>query len=130
MSGPCYYYDLRYLREYKNIHKMFINTMYFRPSKIILGHEVLFGSNMALAHNAWDKIKNEVCMNDKMVDEDMDLTIHLRRYGNIMFEKGLVAGISARRLQSAKTFVDYPVRWLKCLHHSRKMPKLSHVFVG
>lgn len=130
ITGPCYYYDLQYLCKYESMHKLFINTLYFKPSKIILGHEVLFGSNMALSRQAWMKIKNEVCTNDKAVHEDMDLTIHLRQYGNIKFERNLIASISARRLRSAKTLIDYPSRWIKSLSHSRKIARLNPAFTN
>ena len=126
MSGPCYFYDLQRFRKFKKAHKLFLKAVYFRPSRIMLGHDVLFGSSMALLKAGWLKVKNEVCMNDRAVHEDMDLTIHLKPHGRIKFDPRFVAAISARRLRSPKTLVDYPTRWVKSLRHARKMKKAAN----
>lgn len=125
MSGPCSFYDLQRFRRFKKANKLFLKTVYFKTSRIVLGHDVLFGSNMALSRAAWLKIKDEVCMNDKAVHEDMDVTIHLSPHGRIKFDPNFIATISARRLRSPKTLVDYPARWVKSLRHARKMKKMT-----
>jgi len=46
---------------------------YFMLMKSALGHGCLFGPNMSLRKEVWEKIKNSVCLNNKDVHEDIDI---------------------------------------------------------
>ncbi len=54
------------------------DIMTFRLNKLILGHYALWGSNMAMLHSDWLKVKKQVCL-DTTIHEDLDLAIHLHR---------------------------------------------------
>lgn len=123
VTGPCYFYDFKGKRGYKKMPKMLHTALFFKSSKFVLRHEILFGSNMALSKNAWLKIRNEVCSNEKKFHEDMDLASHLSKYGTIQYDPYLIATISARRVRSVKAYVDYPFRWYKSIRHGRKIRK-------
>ena len=49
------------------------------------------GRNYALVA----KVRNEICTNDKEVHEDIDLAIHIKKYGEIFFEPNVVVKIPA-----------------------------------
>lgn len=116
LTGPTLFYDIpESMKQFvKNLHK----TIYFKTTKFILGHEVLFGSNMAIRKSAWEKIKHAVCMDDRQVHEDVDLSIHCARYGIIMYDDACIASIASRRLKNVySVFFEYPYRWVKTLWH-------------
>jgi len=124
VTGPCYFYDFVGKRGYKKMPKILHTALFFKSSKLVLRHEILFGSNMALLRGAWLKIRDEVCSNEKKFHEDMDLASHLAKYGTIQYDPQLIATISARRVKSVKAYVDYPLRWIKSVRHGRKIRKL------
>src|SRR3989344_7281398 len=50
--------------------------------KIILnGDETLFGPNMAIKKKIWNKVKRDLCLDNKAVHEDIDLGIHINKIG-------------------------------------------------
>jgi glycosyltransferase involved in cell wall biosynthesis len=96
--------------------------------KTIFGHDILYGSNMVLSKKAWRKVKNHICLNDKLVHEDLDLCIHLGglKIGKILFDKKFTAEVSERRWKQTKSYWEYPYRYLKTLAlHSKfyNLPK-------
>ncbi|HSW98194.1 MAG TPA: hypothetical protein VLF89_10290 [Candidatus Saccharimonadales bacterium] len=94
--------------------------LFFKRLKRILHHDCLFGPNMALRRSAWEKVKDEVCLEDKQVHEDIDLSIHLASYGNIRFDKKLIASSSFRRYKKLKTYFEYPYRDMKTIRRHKK----------
>lgn len=50
------------------------SRMYMLWTEAEFGIPILWGANMALRKNAWDEIKDKVCMDDKLVHEDQDLS--------------------------------------------------------
>jgi len=109
LTGPVIFYDL------------FIKTSIFTKSylflmKILQKGEVLLGPNMAITKNIWKKIKNEVCLNEKDIHEDIDLSLHiLRNKGKIMYDFDLIVYVSARRIVKTPWifFINYPWRLIK-----------------
>ncbi len=96
---------------------------YFDFVKLIQnGKETLWGPNMAIKRSVWNKVKNELCMNDKEVHEDIDLAIHvLKNKGKILRDDSLVVKVSSRRLKyhTLSLLVEYPYRMIKTYkHHS------------
>lgn len=117
--GPTSFYDIPVLMRSpaQTAHTL----IYFKLLKLIHGHEMLFGSNMAIKKTVWKKVKHEVCLNDALVHEDVDLAMHSAKYGKIIFDSSLIAYISFRRLRNVKSaFFEYPFRWMKMLKSHRK----------
>lgn len=87
--------------------------------KVVLnGQETLFGPNMALKRRIWQKIRNKVCLDNRLVHEDIDLGIHIvHAGGKIVRDNSLVVQVSARRwLKNPRSgFMEYPARVIKTL---------------
>lgn len=92
---------------------------YMDIMKIILnGQETLLGPNMAVTKKIWQKVRDEVCMDNDEVHEDIDLGIHILRVGGkIKRDNHLTVEVSARRWLSnpRSGFIEYPTRIFKTL---------------
>ncbi len=79
---------------------------------LIHGHEIMIGPNMGVKKEAWEKIKNNVEMDDSIVHEDIDLAYHLSAIGLVTFDKRLTVEISARRIKHnpKSFFIDYVLK--------------------
>jgi cellulose synthase/poly-beta-1,6-N-acetylglucosamine synthase-like glycosyltransferase len=88
---------------------------FFLFSHAVQGYYILFGPNLALRKDAWIAIKDEVCLDDSTVHEDIDISIHLNKKGQIIYDKNLIVSISARRIKHNpfSFFIEYPWRWIK-----------------
>ncbi len=102
-SGPAYVYDLPIKATRKLVGDLVINLAYFKLSRLMLGHQTLFGSSTVITKLAWEKVKNEVCNDSHEVHEDMDLALHIARFGDVLYDARLSVGIAKRSL-------DEPVR--------------------
>jgi len=111
LSGPGQFYDLPFSNQLSNLVKF----IYFKIFKKIYGHEMLFGSNMIITNKIWQKIKNEICLDDKKVHEDIDLSVHISKYSTIRYDPLLTVYISGRRLTNPHSLFEYPYRWIKSL---------------
>jgi glycosyltransferase involved in cell wall biosynthesis len=81
--------------------------LYFRRSleQRLDRNMYLWGANMAVTKEAWERVKSHVCAKKDM-HEDFDLAIHLEDLGDkVMFSENLVASVSARRINS--DFISY-----------------------
>jgi hypothetical protein len=80
VSGPAKTYTFPFTSKASSI---FWSWWYFILAKSDIGIDVLWGANMAITSNAWHTIKQEVCLNDRMVHEDQDISLlinsHRRR---------------------------------------------------
>lgn len=74
VTGKCYFRDFPFKRAVSAIHA----SGYHYLQKLIAGSEVLWGSNMAIRREAWLKVRGD-CKLRPDVDEDIDLSIHLKR---------------------------------------------------
>lgn len=120
LSGPVGFYD----------GPDFIQQKIW-PSKIVvqnavssvMKHDTMIGPNMALTKKAWDKVKKEVCKNDKQVHEDMDLAIHLAEYGKVFFDDSLIVETSFRRWKKLKSYFEYSYRYFTTIEKHKKIIK-------
>lgn len=97
------------------------SDMIYYTSKAILGFPAIFGPSMAISKKAWLKVKNKVCLDDQKVHEDIDLSIHIKKYGEIMFLPNVLVKISARRIKNdpMSFFVEYPLRLIRMIKSHR-----------
>jgi glycosyltransferase involved in cell wall biosynthesis len=121
VTGPCYFYDLEMFKNKQEIPQKVHTALFFKNTRRIIGYDTLFGSNMALRASVWEKVKDEVCSNHKMVHEDMDITGHISKHGIIKFDPELLAAISSRRTRSVASMAEYSARWIKSLLHIKKI---------
>lgn len=126
LTGPISYYD----SPLKNtlLARAYLDMM--KP--IHRGGETLVGPNMALTKEMWEKVKNIVCLNDKLVHEDIDLAYHIQEMGGkIKRDNRLVVGTSSRRMRKNpySFFSEYPQRFMKTLlYHDKTVLQLKKKF--
>ena len=71
---------------------------------------------MIITKKIWKKIKNDVCLEDKQVHEDIDLGIHIYKFrGTIKHDRNLLVKASGIRIAKnpLSFFVEYPIRAVK-----------------
>jgi hypothetical protein len=98
ISGPAYFYDLPGRHTQRIVGDIILNFGYFKFSRLMLGHNTLYGSNMVITKEAWLKVREEVCSQSDNLLEDMDLALHIAQYGNILFNSKITVGIAKRSL--------------------------------
>lgn len=114
LSGPAEFYDLpEFVQNTRWQTKptwLKIIKSYNRIVKRILRHDCLYGPNCIFRKNAWEKVKNTVCLNDNQVHEDLDLAIHLAPLGKIKFDNSFVVKTSVRRWKRPENYFEYLIR--------------------
>lgn len=122
LSGPALFYDASKAMDKINLPMfMFLDSLY----RLFVKHAFLFGPNMAIRKSAWEKVKNKVCNDNKQVHEDMDLSMHLAKYGKLKFDRKFPVYSSSRRLKDATAYVDYPYRSVKTITIHKKIFPLT-----
>ena len=110
ITGTGYFYDAPAPKTYRAIR----NFVAVRLNSLLLGHDMLWGSNMAIRRTAWDEIKDKTCV-DKNIMEDLDIAAHLvSNYGkkSVKFIPNMQADISFRRAASGlKSNYFYLKQW-------------------
>jgi hypothetical protein len=99
-----------------------VRIIVFEANKKIFGHYGLFGPNLAIKKSAWEKIKDDVCMDDDKVHEDTDLAIHIGKIGEVGYARDLKVRTSARRLRTSPSslLVEYLVKWADMIAFHKK----------
>jgi len=96
------------------------------------GKETLVGPNMIITKAIWERVKNIVCLNDKLVHEDIDLSYHIHEVGGIIKrDNRLIVGTSIRRAKKNpySFFSEYPRRFMKTLlYHDKTILQLKKGF--
>jgi glycosyltransferase involved in cell wall biosynthesis len=94
LSGGCAFYNVRLPRVDEWITSQFV----FRMNRLLVGHYVLWGSNMVVPQKLWQAVRTEVCHRTD-IHEDLDLAIHLHRRGyRITYRATLVVGARMGRV--------------------------------
>ena len=120
LSGPAHFYDLPdVVKQGKLTTEAFFS--YIRLFKQIMKYDCLYGPNTALRRDAWEKIKNEVCMDDNEVHEDIDIAVHLAPLGKIVFDYNFVVESSFRRWKKIESYFDYTNRMIKSIRKHKTL---------
>ncbi len=99
LTGGCYFYNIRLPR----FQGWLQGQVAFRFNRFLMGHYILFGSNMAMSRALWQAVKSDVC-HDLDVHEDLDLAIHLDRLEHdITYRDTLKVGTKMRRVRSERS---------------------------
>lgn len=117
-SGPANFYELPDQTSKLTIKAFFPYASLFKQ---IMKHDCLYGPNIAIRKNAWEKVKNDVCLDDKEVHEDLDLAIHLAPFGKIKFDYDFVVKSSFRRWKKLESYFEYTNRALKSIRKHKKL---------
>lgn len=126
LTGPIMFYDAP-------IKSSLIARAYLDMMKPIhRGGETLVGPNMIITKEIWEKVKDRVCLNDKLVHEDIDLAYHIQEVGGrIKRDNIMIVGTSSRRMRKNpySFFSEYPQRFMKTLlYHDKGVIKLKKRF--
>lgn len=99
--------------------QLYVDIGFYKLNKLLMGHFPLSGPNNAVRTKVWRKTK--VCLDDKLVHEDLDLACHLSHHGEILYYPGLTATYSMRRWKRNfwYTLSEYGRRYLRTIffHH-------------
>ncbi len=122
VTGTTEFYDAP--EELKSVIEKVFTVAYFQGSKSMIGGVTLYGSNMAIRTSAWERIKDEICLDDALVHEDIDLTIHLMKHGKIIYDSHLTVANSYRALHvSLPVIVERLAKWPRSkIVHTRLKP--------
>jgi glycosyltransferase involved in cell wall biosynthesis len=115
LAGPASYFKTSFMSDASS--KIAFNI--FSTIGLMLGHPVLYGPNMALKKSLWEKIKDDVCLDDKKVHEDIDLSIHLGTIAKIKFDKNFT--VKTTRNKWSNYLTEYIARLMKMLQAHRKL---------
>ncbi|OGH28066.1 MAG: hypothetical protein A3E12_00315 [Candidatus Levybacteria bacterium RIFCSPHIGHO2_12_FULL_39_9] len=115
LSGPTEYY--KWQKSIKLSH--FPSLMLFDVLSLLFKNGCLYGPNMSLRKSVWEKVKKDVCLDDKKVHEDIDLSIHLNKLTKIKFDNKLIIGTTRVRWKQIGT--EYTERMMKMLATHKKL---------
>lgn len=112
ISGGGYFYNLRAQR----LNGWLQSQLAFRMNRLIIGHFILWGSNMAFTREQWLAVRNKTSLRDD-IHEDMDLAIQLHRHGyKIVYRPGLRVGVAMKRVYSNRPQLrGHMSRWPRTL---------------
>jgi glycosyltransferase involved in cell wall biosynthesis len=116
IAGTAVFYDF----PIKNIRPIIANSM--EQIKKTIGHYSFIGPCMIIRKKSWLNIKKNICHDERIVHEDVDLSIHLFESGGyLIYDNELVVQISARRLKRKpfEFLFEYPFRIVKTIQHHR-----------
>ncbi len=93
-TGGGYFYNV----PLPLLSSWLLDQIAFRMNRLIMGHYILHGSNMALPKKVWKAVKPSLCERTD-IHEDLDIAIHLHRGGYpITYKPKVRVGIKLRRV--------------------------------
>lgn len=119
LTGGGYFYNIRAPR----FNGWAWSQLAHRVNYYVIGHNILWGSNMAFPKKLWEEVKPRVCGRAD-IHEDMDIAIHLNRLGyKIEYEPSLRVGALLKRVFNNRAELhEHMSRWPKTLHsHGYKL---------
>jgi len=102
-TGPGRFYDINRAGAWAG--QTFYLGGYVTWMTLFLGHPPLFGSNMAIAREAWLRIRDDVHRTDRRLHDDLDITYHLLPDMTVEYDPALVMPISGRPFHSYAGFM-------------------------
>lgn len=95
----------------------------FLLHKNLFGFQVMWGSNMAITKKMWHTISGKACHNEKLVHEDLDLSVLVHKAGGeIMYDRYLKVHIHGVRFLDPRKVAMY--------HKKAVMTRNYHVKSG
>lgn len=120
-TGGVLCYNLRLPRVVSWVQGQIV----FRMNRWLLGHYILFGTNMALPKKLWRAVRDQTCDRTD-IHEDLDLSIHLHRLGyEIAYQETIKVGAKMRRVRSERRKLWANLQWWPNTvraHGSRRWP--------
>lgn len=111
LVGTGYAINLRF----KVTSKYISNTAHI-VARVLLGHWALWGPNMVMPRECWDKIGAKTCEEKPSTYDDLDMSMHAHEEGyKIFWNRNIVVGVRLRHLKTFRKFVYYNMRWPRTL---------------
>lgn len=98
LSGPGRYYGGTAVTRWIATH-LYLGA-YPTLVRAVLGHQVLFGSNLAMRAGLWRRVRGVVHRDDPRIHDDFDITINLPPGTEVRYDRALVVDVSARPFAS------------------------------
>lgn len=121
LTGGGYFYNVRLPR----LNGWVQSQLVLRINRFVIGHYILWGSNMAFPRDLWLKVRGTVCHRDD-IHEDLDLSIHLHRQGVKITHHGrLRVGAYVKRVFNGREYLrGHMDRWPQSLrvHGYKRWP--------
>lgn len=117
VTGGAYFYNI----HFSKLGGWMMSQVTFRMNRLLLGHYITYGSNMAFPAFMWRDIKHKTC-HETNIHEDLDLSIHLHEHGyHITYKEKFRVGVKMRRvLSSRKDLWENLLWWPRTLRHHNK----------
>ena len=109
LSGPASYFTTPLISQISSLGTF----VTFEGIGLLFGHPMLAGPNMILKKSLWEKVKNSVCLKDRDVHEDIDISIHLAKIAKIKYDWDF--SVRTTRGRWTKIFTEYIARLIKML---------------
>lgn len=122
LSGPGDYYGSSRFVHWVAEH-VYIGA-YSGIVSTILGHPVLFGSNLALRASTWRDVRTRVHRETREVHDDFDIAINLAPGSGVRFDPSLRVAVSARPFASASGFlrrIDWAFKTMAINHRDESL---------
>lgn len=95
LTGGGYFYNVPLPR----FNGWALSQLAYRLNRFIMGHYILWGSNMVIPTSMWRKVRSQVCSERHDIHEDLDLAIHLNQAGvPITYRESLRVGVEMKRV--------------------------------
>lgn len=103
LSGSAEFYDAGPLKN-RLAQAWWVGGLYWSMT-LYLGHPPIFGSNFAMRGAVWEAISAEVHRERTDIHDDLDLSLHVKPWMTVRYERDWRVGISARPFDSWSGFM-------------------------
>ncbi|QQS19487.1 glycosyltransferase family 2 protein [Candidatus Saccharibacteria bacterium] len=121
LTGGAHFYNM----QPSGLISWAYNWLIFRFNTFLTGQPTLWGSNMALSSSMWQKVAQDVCL-DNLLHEDLDLAFHVRLAGgSIYYDASSRVRVEMRRVHTEREALwGYLQMWPRTLrrHGYRTWP--------
>ena len=100
-------------------------------TEILLGSKTCSGGSYVLTKEAWEKVRGNICNDDKKVHEDTEISLHLDNIGKVVYAKDCKSVTSSRRIRERpQVLIEYSIRFLKQYWYNRGLLRRFRIFWG
>lgn len=103
LSGGAEFYDAGRLKNRLG-KTIWIGGLYWSMT-LYLTHPPIFGSNFAMRRDVWDEIGPEFHRERTDIHDDLDLSLHVKPWMAVRYDRDWIVGISARPFDTWSGFV-------------------------
>jgi len=102
VSGGAWFYDASPLTN-KVASTVWVGGLYWAMT-LYLAHPPIFGSNFAMRRTVWEEVREEYHRERTDIHDDLDLSLHVKPWMTVRYDRDWIVGISARPFSSWSGF--------------------------